>query len=572
MVLHSLFAAVAVVAMCVLPATAALQAQTAAPNAGHGKPNIVVILADDVGWSDLGCYGGEIATPNLDTLAKTGTRFREFYTTPRCAPSRAALLTGLYSHQVAVDPGASLPNLREDNNVTLAEVLRDQGYRTYMAGKWNLGNGPRLPENRGFQEVWRFSDGNAHSEPQWDIHRYKLVSPDHEIAERPYDGGKTFYQTDAVGDYSVDFINHSLKKENHAPFFLYMAFGAAHFPIGAPKAIADTYNPTYSKGWDAVRHDRYERQLAQGVIDARYPFPPRGGTASLHDGSEPTVEIPAWNTVEPDRQADLARRMSLYAALVQKMDENIGKVVTRLREAGQLDNTLIVFLSDNGANLEGGVFGTWDGTDHSSLTGAALANMGQRGMHDGIRYGGGWAHVSNTPLRLFKHFAQEGGIRTPFIAHWPAGFKGNGGWNEQVGDIIDVMPTVAAAAGATYPTTYAGHPVLPTAGVNLLPALHGEALAPRALFIEHESNRMMREGQWKLVTKNFELADHSSPANQKELYDVSVDPGESRNVADQHPEVIKSMIKQWDAWAAKVGVPPGHRFAAGSPAGTDGGD
>lgn len=527
----------------------------------HAKPpNVVVILADDVGWSDLGCYGGEIQTPNLDALAKTGTRFREFYTTPRCAPSRASLLTGLYSHQVAVNPAASLPNLRNDNNVTLAEVLRAQGYHTYMAGKWNLGDGPLLPENRGFQQAWRFADGNAHSEPQWDIHRYKLVSPDHSVAERPYGGGSTFYQTDATGDYSVDFINHSAKQADGKPFFLYMAFGAAHFPIGAPKALADEYMSTYGKGWDAVRHERYERQLAQGVIDPRYPFPPRGGIAPLHDGEEPSLELPAWDTLDGDRKADLVRRMSLYAALIQKMDENVGKVVNRLRENGQLDNTLIVFLSDNGANLEGGEFGTWEHTEHPPLTGNALANMGQRGMHDGIKYGGGWAHVSNTPLRLFKHFAHEGGIRSPFIAHWPGGFAGHGGWTEQVGDIIDVMPTVVAATGATYPATYAEHPVVPLQGVNLLPVLRGEALPERPLFVEHERNRMMRQGKWKLVSKNFELPDHSSPADERELYDMSVDPGERDNVAKQNPAVVAGMVKEWDAWAAKVDVPKERMF------------
>ena len=554
-----LFLAVALLTAGVLPAAQA-QSQPAPPGAMSKRPNIIVILTDDVGWSDLGCYGGEIQTPNLDALAKTGTRFREFYTTPRCAPSRASLLTGQYSHRVAVDPAASLPNLREDNNVTLAEVLRTQGYHTYMAGKWNLGNGARLPENRGFQQVWRFADGNSHSEPQWDIHYYKLVSPDHSVAERPYGGGTSFYQTDAIGDYSVDFIDHSRKQGDGAPFFIYMAFGAAHFPIGAPKAVADNYVPTYTKGWDVVRHDRYEKQLAQGVIDGRYPFPDRGGTAQLRDGSEPTVELPAWNAIEPDRQADLVRRMSLYAGLVQEMDKNVGKVVDHLREIGQLDNTLILFLSDNGANLEGGEFGTWDREQHPPLTGAALANMGQRGMHDGIRYGAGWAHVSNTPLRLFKHFAQEGGIRTPFIAHWPAGFAGKGAWNEQVGDIIDVMPTAVAASGATYPRAFAGHPVLPEPGVSLLPTLQGATIPERALFVEHEGNRMMRQGKWKLVTKNFELADHSSPANEKELYDLSVDPGESHNVADKNPDVVKQMTKDWDDWAAKDDVPKDRFF------------
>lgn len=546
------------------PAAPSSPAPAGAAHPAAARPNIVLILADDVGWSDLGCYGGEIKTPNLDALAKEGVRFREFYNTARCAPTRGSILTGLYAQQVAVDPGASLPNLRTDNNVTVAEALRGQGYHTYMSGKWNLGEGPKLPENRGFQQVWRFANGNAHSEPQWDIHRYKLVSPDNTVAERPYkdgNGGSTFYQTDAVGDYSVDFINHSLKQGDGQPFFLYMAFGAAHFPIGAPKALADTYASTYAKGWDEVRRERYDRQLAQGVTDKRYPFPPRSALPPLHDGNEPNRELPAWDTLPPDRQADLTRRMSLYAALVQKMDENVGKVVTRLREAGQLDNTLILFLSDNGANLEGGLFGTWDREEHPPLTGPALERMGQRGAADGIKYGGGWAHVSNTPLRLYKHFAHEGGIRTPLIAHWPAGFPGRGGWTEQVGHIIDVMPTALAAAGGTYPANYDGHPVLAEQGVNLLPALRGGTLPERALYVEHESNRMIRQGKWKLVTKNFALSDPASAADERELYDMSLDPGESHNVAGQNPNVVETMVKEWDKWAESVGVPPKRMFS-----------
>ena len=512
------------------------------PLRADSRPNVLLIMVDDMGWGDLGCQGGEISTPNLDQLAATGVRFRQFYNSARCSPTRAALLTGLYTQQVADNPGDSLPTLRTDNNATIAEVLRANGYRTYQAGKWHLGAGVRLPENRGFQHVFRFANGTAHSANNWDQSAYTLVSQNNEIPFRDYTAnGQQFYQTTAIGDYTIDFINHDLAKGD-APFFIYMAFGSPHFPLQSTPARADAYASTYAKGWDVLRQERYDRQLAQGVIDARYPLSPRGGT---------TEAIPAWNTLPADRKADLARRMSLYAAMLQQVDENVGRVVARLQQTGQLENTLILFLSDNGGNYEGGTFGTTGGP----LTGTALTNMGQPGANDDIHYGTGWANLSNTPLRLFKHYAHEGGIRTPFIAHWPAGFTAQNAWREAPGHIIDVVPTILAATGVSYPTTFNGHSVLPEEGTNLLPEIRGEPTAERSLFVEHESNRMVRKGNWKLVTKNFSLYDGTSPADERELYDMSLDPGESHNVASQNPTLVLQLIDDWNAWATRALVP-----------------
>jgi arylsulfatase len=533
--------------------TASLHAATAA------RPNVILILVDDMGWSDLGCQGSEISTPNIDALAATGVRFRQFYNGARCSPTRAALLTGLHTPQVAQDPAQALPTLRTDNNVTIAELLKSNGYRTYMAGKWHLGNGEKLPENRGFQHVWRFADGTAHSTGNWDQGNYKLISENNEIAFHDYvAAGKQFHQSNAIGDYTLDFIDHDNAKGD-APFFAYMAFGSPHFPLQVAKERADAYTTTYAKGWDVLRQERYDRQLALGIVDSRSPLTPRGGTGR-HD-SEPIEAIPAWDTLPADRQADLSRRMSLYAGMLTLVDENVGRVVAKLRETGQLDNTLIFFMSDNGGNLEGGKFGTWNGTTTGpALTGTALANMGQPGANDGIDYGGGWANLSNTPLRLFKHATHEGGTRTPFIVHWPTGVAAQNVWRDGPGAIIDVLPTIAAATGAVYPTTYNGHAVLPEEGVDLLPVINGGALPQRSIFVEHEGNRSVRDGKWKLVTKNFTLYDNSSIANARELYDMDLDPTESNNLADENPTLTLQLMDEFNAWAVRTHVAPDRYF------------
>lgn len=524
----------------------------AGTSAAAAPPNVVVILTDDLAWSDIGCYGGEVHTPNLDALASNGLRFRRFYNGARCSPTRGALLTGLYPQQMAVDPGASLPNLRTDNNVTIAENLRANGYRTYMAGKWNLGNGTMLPENRGFQHQFRFANGTAHSAGNWNSGEYTFVSQNNEIPTRTYASG-AFYQTDVIGDYSVDFLNHHASKGDNAPFFLYMAFGAPHFPLQAPAALVDSYVPVYSNGWDSLRNDRHARMLTEGVIDSRYILTPRGGTAPHN--TEPIEEIPAWDTLGSDRKADLARRMAVYAAMIDKVDQNVGRVVTRLQELGQLNNTLIFFLSDNGGNFEGGRFGLTGSTVNAApVTGAALANMGQVGQPV-LYLGGGWANACNTPFRLFKHFGHEGGIRTPFIVHWPAELTRNNQWEEHTGHVMDIAATVYDVAGVSYPTQYAGHSVLPLEGVSLKPLFTSTNAMDRSFGVEHESNRTWFHDKWKLVTKNFTLYDGSSGANELELYDIDADPVEMHNLAADQPARVSQMVNEWNTWATRVGVP-----------------
>jgi len=518
-----------------------------------GRTNIVLAVADDMGWSDLGCYGGEIRTPAIDRLAANGLRFRSFYNAARCSPTRCALLTGLYTQQVAVDPANALPNLRTDNNVTLAELLQAHGYRTYMAGKWHLGTVTgRNPWERGFQHFWGFAAG-AQAD-QWLPSQYSLVSENNEITNRVYGAGE-FYQPDAIGDYALDFLNHHFGKNDGAPFFLYLAFGSAHFPIQAPGTLADAYVPVYAPGWDAVREARYQRMFAQGIIGPHFPLSPRGGTAPHQ--SEPVEEIPAWNTLPADRQADLARRMALYAGMIEAMDRNLGRVIQRLEQAGELHQTLVLFLSDNGGNHEGGRFGRTGTTVNAPpLTGSDLENMGQNGQ-PWIYLGGGWANVNNTPFRLFKHFIHDGGVRTPLIVHWPEGLSRTNVWVEQPGHVIDVMATVVDLTGATYPTQFNGHPVLPLEGQSLRPWFNGAPILDRQIAFEHESNRGLVSGPWKLVTKNFELYDGSSPAHELELYHLGADPVELTNLAALYPARVSQMVAQWNAWAARVGVPSG---------------
>jgi arylsulfatase len=332
-----------------LSAPRAAAAATGAPSAAK-RPNIILILADDLGFSDLGCYGSEIATPNLDALAAEGLRFTEFYNSARCCPSRASIMTGLYPHQAGIgemtgDAGPGFPGYRgrlNENCVTIPEVLRPAGYRTYISGKWHL-NQPG-PIARGFDEAFCFAKHVAHSVDCWtpaSFARFPAGRP-----ARQYPEGK-FYSTDAITDYALDFLADAREKKQ--PYFLYLAYNAAHFPLHAPKDLIDKYVPVYEKGWDKIREERYARMKKLGILDERWPLSPRSEippnwVATPHGWSD--KQNPAWDTLDADRRADLARRMAIYAAMIDRMDQNIGRVLADLKRTGELDNTLIFFLSD----------------------------------------------------------------------------------------------------------------------------------------------------------------------------------------------------------------------------------
>ncbi|RYD23884.1 MAG: arylsulfatase, partial [Verrucomicrobiaceae bacterium] len=525
------------------------------PQLFESRPNIVLILMDDMGWSDLGCYGGEARTPRIDSLGTQGIRFRNFHNTARCSTTRASLLTGAYTHQVAQVPGASLPELRTDNNITIPELLVNRGYRTYMAGKWHLGSdaGERTTD-RGFQHVFGMGAlASGSGADYWDQNAYNLVSSGNQVAKRTYAPG-TFYQSDAIGDYSLDFLTHHNAKNDGSQFFLYMPFNPPHFDLQAPAALADTYMQIYDKGWNVVRQNRYARMLSVGSITPAYTSAPFGDTP--YNANPDIQAVPAWDTLPADRKADLTRRMALYSAMIETVDENIGRVIDRLTQTGQINNTIVMLMGDNGGNAEGGVFGkAFDQNNHPALTGTQFTNMGQAGAADKLWLGGGWANVCNVPFRYYKRYSHEGGIRTPLVVHWPAGIQNPGRWSEQNGHLIDIMKTVSDATSIPVPATFAGHTVVQPEGISLLPAFRDEPPVPRLLGYEHESTRAWVDGDWKLATKTFSSTDGTSPANSLELYQLSTDPTELNNLAVSQPTRVKAMVDAWNAWATRVGVP-----------------
>jgi arylsulfatase len=528
------------------PALALAGLGPGATAAAADRPNILLILADDLGYSDLGCYGGEIRTPNLGALAAGGLRFTQFYNATRCCPSRASLLSGLYPHQAGVgdmtgDEGPRRPGYRghlTERCTTIPKVLGQAGYRTYMVGKWHLGTNPG-PIRSGFEEFYGMI-GGFNSFWQEDPF-YERLPPGR--PKRAYPPG-AFYSTDAFADYALDFLEQA-RREPDRPWFLYLAFNAPHFPLHAPREEVDRYAAIYARGWDAVREERLARMKRLGIVGADMPLTPRSDW--VHPFHHKEGVNPAWDSLPADRRADLARRMAIFAAMVEHMDRAIGRVVAALKEQGRLDDTLILFLSDNGACAEWDPLGfdvaTGPKTTNVLHTGDALKAMGSPGTYHS--YGSGWANASNTPWRLYKHYAHEGGISTPLIVHWPAGMKRKGELETRVGHIVDIMPTFAEVAGARYPGAQGDGGVLPLEGQSLLPALRGEPAAPRRVFWEHEGNRAVRDGRWKLVARK---------GGAWELYDIDADRAELHDLATRQPERVRRMSEAWDDWAARCFV------------------
>lgn len=498
------------------------------------RPNIVLILADDLGWSDIGCYGSEIRTPHLDTLAKNGLRFTQFYNSARCCPSRASILTGLHPHQA----GFPLMSGRlAQDALTLPEALRPVGYATYMVGKWHL-NEKNPPTERGFDEFYGMLGGFNSC---WQEDPYYTRWPQ-DRKKRSYPTGQ-FYSTDVFGDYALDFIQHG--QDSGKPWFLYLAFNAPHFPLHAPESEIQKYEALYlAKGWDRVREERLTRLKSLGLVAKNLTLTPRANVPANRYNPQTgwaDKDNPAWATLPEERKRDLARRMAVFAAMVDRMDQNIGRVIAHLKKTKQLDNTLIFFLSDNGGCAE------WDpwGFDESSgpknvlHTGDDIKTVG--GPRSYVSYGSGWANASNTPWRLYKHYAHEGGIRTPLIVHWPQGLKTKpGSKTAQPGYITDFLPTLLEVCGASYPSGKQ-----PLEGVSLAPTFMGKPLSERAIFIEHEGNKSVREGDWKLVARE---------GQPWELYHLKTDPTERTDLAGHEPGRVKALAATWDAWAKRCNV------------------
>lgn len=512
-------------------------------------PNILLILCDDMGFSDPGCYGGEIRTPRIDRLAEGGIRMTRVYNSARCCPSRASLFTGLYPHQAGIgyfanfDKGApGYTGFLQDRSVGLSEVLKSAGYNTYMSGKWHMGDDPG-PIEKGFDEFYGFVV--PHSIDCWDPEAMFRL-PDGR-PERKYDEGH-YYATDAITDYALDFLDEGIAAQQ--PFFLFLSYNAPHFPLHASKDLTDSYMDIYTRGWDTIRAERFLRMMENGIGDPSWELPPRSEVMverrDLGYGGKPN---PSWNSFSPERQKDLARRMAVYAAMIDRMDQNIGRVIDRLEEAGELDNTLIFFLSDNGACAEFNPLGfdVQETRENILNQGTRLDSMGLPGSY--ISYGSGWAMASNTPLNLYKHYIHEGGISSPFIIHWPEGIAVAGNIDKRPAHVMDIMATCVEISGAVYPELNNGTPVLPMEGISLVPVMKGEKSGSRTLGFEHERNRGYLKGEWKIVSEQYR-------GPEWELYNIEEDRLEQNNLAGQYPGMVKTLEEEYEEWANRVLVLP----------------
>ncbi|MFT6862008.1 MAG: arylsulfatase A-like enzyme [Akkermansiaceae bacterium] len=524
------------------------------------KPNVLLILADDLGFSDLSCYGGEIPTANLDRLATGGAKFSSFYTSARCCPSRASLITGIHPHQAGIGSftqtkqppgkglaykGALLPTC-----ATLAEMLLDDSYSTWMVGKWHMAQPG--PIARGFQNYYGYKNFLAHSEDQWDPAHYvrlpETVKPELPVKE-------DFYVTDVFTDYSLEFLKQA-RADKEKPWFLYLAHSSPHFPIQAPKESIDRHMETYRKGWDILRAERFERQKKLELIRPNATLPPlsevpvdRDDIANGFSG----MPNPTWDSLPANRREDLARRMATFAAMVEHLDQGIGRILADLEKNGELDNTLIAFLSDNGACYEWGPFG-FDGRSRLGKTtlhaGDELAKVGQAGTHSS--YGSGWANLGNTPLSMYKHFCHEGGIASPLILHWPKGIKPTEGYLKTPSHLIDIVPTILQATGAKYPIERNGDKITPVEGTSLLPALTDpKAIPERVLAFEHQEARGLRKGDWKLVWGKRQTDEVTW-----ELYNLAEDRSEQSNLVQNHGVIKDELVEAWNTWAKRVGASP----------------
>ena len=519
----ALFATFALICTCF---GARVQAEQIEPTR-DGKPNIIIIMADDMGYSDLGCYGSEIETPHLDALAAGGVRFTQFYNTARCCPTRAALLTGLHQHQAGIghmtgNKGTpSYQGFLNDRCVTIAEALKPAGYTTLMVGKWHVGSAQdKWPTRRGFGRYFGTpTGGGVYFKESLAICKTVFFTENETRVELPDD----FYVTDAFTDYALKFVTAAAEDEQ--PFFLYIAHIAPHWPLQAkPKDIAK-YHGRYDAGWDQIRAKRYQRQVEMGIIDEGWKLSPRDAQAK------------PWKTMPAEKRKDLSHRMAVYAAQIDCIDQNVGRLVATLKELKVFDNTVIMFLSDNGCSAEGGPGGFSRGKKGVPIgEGASYASAGLE-----------WANVSDTPFRKYKISTHEGGIASPLIVHWPAGLKRKGEVEEQPGHVIDLMPTCLELAAAQYLDQRNGKPTIDLAGISLVPAWNGQKIERRPLYWEHQGNRAVRDGDWKLV---------ASVGGRWELYDLSADRTELNNLADAKPDQVKRMAQQWDDWARRCGVEP----------------
>ena len=465
------------------------------------RPNVVLIMVDDLGWSDFGCYGSEIQTPNIDRLAAEGLRFTQFYNTAKCENSRICLLSGLWAHE------AQMRALQ--NCMTLAEAMRAAGYTTLMTGKWHL---DRTPVDRGFDRYFGHLSGATN---------YFTGDNSFRLDDKPFDVPKSdFYTTDANTDYAIDFLNQAKSERKDKPFFLYIAYNAPHYPLQAwPEDIAK-YRGKYSAGWDKLRQERYARQLEMKLIDPRWQLAPRDKS------------VAAWETLSDAEREKEDLTMAVFAAMVDRVDQNIGRLMAKLRALGEADNTIVFLLSDNGG---------------CPFQRTKTHNIPPGPADSYWTYHTAWAQVSNTPFRLYKQNQHEGGIASPLIVHWPRGIKNAGTITDQPGHLVDMMPTLLELAGGDYPDSFNNVSLKPLRGSSLVPVLSGGRRdPPKEIFQQFGSQRGLRMGKWKLV---------AAAGGQWELYDMEADRTELNNLAATMPDRVSMMAKRWEALADKPAKP-----------------
>ncbi len=517
------------------------------PLSAAERPNIILIMVDDMGFSDLGYHGGEINTPNIDALAHGGVRFSQFYNSGRCCPTRATLMTGNHPHQTGIGHMTLSPNKKpskkpkppayqgylNEHCVTIAHTLQATGYTTLMAGKWHLGHFQKScwPLQRGFDQYFGTISGAT-----------RFFHPEHprgmtlgnDLIDVPVSTtNKAFYTTDAFTDHAIQFVSDHQANATTKPFFLYLAYTAPHWPLQAHEDDIAKYRGTYRAGWDALRASRFQRQIKLGLITNNTKLSPR------------TPTIPDWDSLDADKRDEMDLKMSVYAAMIDRVDQNVGKLVAHLKTTDALDHTLILFLSDNGGCQEGGMLGRGEFYD-----------VGQRNQQTNNSYGEAWANASNTPFRLYKHFAHEGGVSTPFFMHWPEKIQPQKDWFRSPAQLIDVVPTLLDIAGATHPTQFNGNDIPTLDGISLRPAFTGNSLRrSEPICVEHENNAFIRDGDWKLVGRGVSPA--AGIVNAKwELYNIAKDRTETTNLAQSEPALVKKMSDAWAAWAQRVNVYP----------------
>ena len=502
-------------------------------HAATEKPNILLIVADDMGYSDAGCYGGDIATPNLDALAKDGLRFTQFYNTARCWPSRAAILSGYYAQEVRRD---TVPGLKSGGQGTrpawarlLPEMLKPLGYRSYHSGKWHIDG---KPLEAGFDHSYSLNDHDRHFAPR--------LHTEDDMPLPPVVAGCGYYTTTAIADHAIKCLKEHAEKFAAQPFFEFLAFTAPHFPLQAPAEDIARYKEKYLRGWDAMRDERWQRMHAIGIGGStlapieREVGPPYDFPVAIKKLGPKEVNRPLpWQDLSAAQREFQAEKMAIHAAMVDRMDREIGRILAQLREMGALENTLILFLSDNGASAEMMVRGDGHDPDAVCGTGATFLSIGP-----------GWSSLCNTPFRRHKTWVHEGGISTPLLVRWPAGIAARGELRTTPGHVIDLVPTILEVAGGKPFEKWNGQTVPPAPGKSLVPlfAKDGTAIHDSIWWL-HEGNRALRVGDWKIVAAGKD--------SEWELYDLSTDRSETKNLAAEEPEKVREIAAEWSRQTAE---------------------